>query len=434
MQGLSDPLAHSAGLQTNIGHNRFRATDDYVPGPYVKEYYEQRASCAGTLIITEATFISPQAGGYKNVPGIWNGEQIAAWKEVVRAVHQKGSVIYLQLWALGRVTGAVPKIIEGQGYDVVSASDVPVDDKHQAPRALSEAEVQAYIQAYATATKNALEAGFDGVEIHGANGYLIDQFWQSASNRRTDRYGGSIENRARFGLEVTKACIEAAAGDSNKVAMRLSPWSSGQGMGMKREDALAQFSYVVRELKQLKIAYLHLVEARVGGSSAVDAVYQDLTRENDPLVQQWGSDSPVILAGGYDVAKAKRVTGEIYTAGNVAIAFGRYFISTPDLPFRAQAGLELNPYDRETFYKGGAKGRRVRTSQDGIAYTDMESSFDIEDTALSTDAAVLLDGYYSKISPDSLNCARKIAHVDDYVVVAVNIKSDMGEHLFEPRF
>lgn len=127
-------------------------------------------------------------------------------------------------------------------------------------------------------------------------------------------------------------------------------------MGMPHEAALAQFSYIIAEMKKLNMAYLHLIEARVGGTSAVDAVYQDLTRENDPFVKQWGTVAPIILAGGYDVAKAKRVTGEIYTADNVAIGFGRYFISTPDLPFRVQAGLELNPYDRETFYKGGAKG------------------------------------------------------------------------------
>nr|POF04024.1 chanoclavine-i aldehyde reductase easa [Quercus suber] len=348
LQPLSRVLAYDV--------DRFRATTDGVPGSYVKEYYEQRASCAGTLIITEATYIAPKAGGYNNVPGIWNNEQITAWKEVVKAIHQKGSVVYLQLWALGRVTGAVPNIIEGQGYEVVSASNIPVDAKHKAPRALSEEEIEAYIHDYATATKNAIEAGFDGVEIHGANGYLLDQFWQSTSNIRTDKYGGSIENRARFGLEVARACIKAAGGDSNKVAMRLSPWSTGQGMGMGREDALTQFAYVIGELKQLNIAYLHLVEARVSGTSAVDAVYQDLTRENDQFMQQWGNNIPVILAGGYNIAKAKRVTGEIYTADNVAIAFGRYFISTPDLPFRAQAGIELNPYDRETFYKGGAKG------------------------------------------------------------------------------
>lgn len=128
------------------------------------------------MIVTEAAFISPQAGGYNNIPGIWNDEQTSAWKEIVDAVHKKKSFIFMQLWALGRVTGAVPKIVEGNGFEVVSASDVPVDEKHKAPRALTELEIQNYIQDYATATKNAIKAGFDGVEIHGANGYLIDQF------------------------------------------------------------------------------------------------------------------------------------------------------------------------------------------------------------------------------------------------------------------
>ncbi len=157
---------------------RFRADDDHVQLPFAKDYYTQRACVPGTLIITEATFISPEAGGYANVPGIYNDAQIKAWKEIVDSVHEAGGIIYLQLWALGRAASAEVKTKEGTG-DVVSASEVPMADNSPKPRALSEEEIQAYIKAYASAAKNAVEgAGFDGVEIHGANGYIIDQFTQ----------------------------------------------------------------------------------------------------------------------------------------------------------------------------------------------------------------------------------------------------------------
>ncbi|KAI7362303.1 hypothetical protein KC354_g7395 [Hortaea werneckii] len=301
---------------------------EHVPGKYAKKYYEQRASVPGTFIITEATFISPQAGGYNNVPGIWNDDQINAWRDIVNAVHAKGSFIYLQLWALGRAAGteAAAKNLQREGpFPVVSSSAVPISSEYEEPKALR----------------------FDGVEIHGANGYLIDQFWQDVCNQRTDNYGGSVEKRARFGLDVTKAVIEAV-GDSKKVGMRLSPWSNFQGMGMK--DPVPQFSHIVSELKKLDLAYLHLVESRLSGTSA-DGVYQAVTRENDPFVELWGLQAPIMLAGGFDPPKAKRVLSEVYTAENVMIAFGRYFISTPDLPYRIRNDIALTPWNRKTFYK-----------------------------------------------------------------------------------
>ncbi|KAK5945850.1 hypothetical protein PMZ80_003058 [Knufia obscura] len=327
---------------------RFRADDQHVQIDIAKDYYAQRSSTPGTLLITEATFISPQASGYNNVPGIWNDKQIAAWKEVTNAVHAKGCFIYLQLWALGRV--AVPKNLqrqEGGPYPVVSASAVPAAEGGHVPKALTTGEIESFIQDYAQAAKNAITAGFDGVEIHGANGYLIDQFWQDVCNKRTDEYGGSVEKRARFGLEVTKAVIEAV-GDSKKVGMRLSPWSDFQGM--KMEDPVPQFLHVIKELKKLDLAYLHLVESRLSGDSAT-GVYHAVTRENDPFVELWGEQAPIILAGGFTPAKAKKVVSEIYTGENVCVAFGRHFISTPDLPFRLQRGIEFNHYDRTTFYK-----------------------------------------------------------------------------------
>ncbi|KAF2758250.1 NADH:flavin oxidoreductase/NADH oxidase family protein [Pseudovirgaria hyperparasitica] len=331
---------------------RFRADESHTPSPDAKEYYAQRASSPGTLLITEATFISPRCGGYDRIPGIWNYGQRAAWKEITDAVHAKGCYIYCQLWALGRV--ANEDVLARDGFDVQSASDVPVDETKPTPKPLTEDDIKLVIQDYVDAAENAMIAGFDGVELHGANGYLIDQFWQDVTNKRTDTYGGSIENRARFGIEVTKAVI-AAVGDSKKVAMRLSPWATGQRM--KMEDPVPQFSHIIQELKKLNLSYLHLVESRVGyNTTAVDGDYHVLTRENDKFVELWGTEAPIMLAGGFTEEKAAKVVNEVYTADNVTIAFGRYYISTPDLPYRIKRGIPLNKYNRETFYSSGPEG------------------------------------------------------------------------------
>ncbi|KAK5674428.1 hypothetical protein LTS10_012816 [Elasticomyces elasticus] len=331
---------------------RFRADNNYVPAlPMSKTNYEERACVPGTLLITEATFISPRASGYENAPGIWNTTQITAWKDIVNAVHAKGSFIFLQLWALGRV--ARKEVIESLGHRVVSSSARAVNgESGDVPHALTENEIKAFVQDYADAAKHAVEVGFDGVEIHGANGYLIDQFWQDTVNERTDSYGGSIENRARFGLEVTRAVLDAVGGDGRKVGMRLSPFSDFQGMGMV--DPISQFSHIIRELKKLDLAYLHLIESRVDGASAVDAVYASISHDLDPLVALWGTESPIIVAGGFTPDKAKNALREVYTEANVAVAFGRSWISNPDLAFRTPRGIELTGWDRETFYKRGS--------------------------------------------------------------------------------
>lgn len=169
-------------------------------------------------------------------------------------------------------------------------------------------------------------------------------------NQRLDAYGGSIEKRARFGLEVTKAVIQAV-GDSNKVGMRLSPWSKGQGMGM--DDPIPQFLYITEKLKELDLAYLHVVEGRVSGTSAADASYDVANRQNDVFVKAWGDQKPILLAGGFTPEKADKVANEIYRDKNVGVVFGRYFISNPDLPFRIQNGLELGEWDRPSFYTAG---------------------------------------------------------------------------------
>ncbi|KAK0355993.1 hypothetical protein LTR91_025131 [Friedmanniomyces endolithicus] len=320
---------------------RFRADNDHVQLPFAKDYYTQRACVPGTLIITEATFISPEAGGYANVPGIYNDAQIKAWKEIVESVHKAGGIIYLQLWALGRAASAEVKKKEGTG-DVVSASDVPMADNSPKPKALSEEEIQAYIKAYASAAKNAVEgAGFDGVEIHGANGYLIDQFTQDVSNKRTDAWGGSIENRTRFATSVTQAVVSAVGAD--KTGIRLSPWSTFQGMQM--EDPIPTFSHLLHSLKEMKLAYVHLVESRISGNADVET-----TGKIDPFIDIWAGTSPILLAGGFKPDSTRRAVEEQYKDKDVVVVFGRYFISNPDLVFRVKEGIELAAYDRETFY------------------------------------------------------------------------------------
>lgn len=327
---------------------RFRADDNHAPiTPLVSEYYAQRASVPGTLLISEATFIAPEASGYPKAPGIWSQTQIDSWKKVTDAVHEKKSFIYLQLWALGRV--ASEECLKGElgpNAKVVSSGDIAEGGVKPTP--LTEEEIQWYIKQYAQAAKNAIEAGFDGVEIHGANGYLVDQFTQDTSNNRTDKWGGSVENRARFALEVTKA-VTAAVG-SDRTGIRLSPFSDFQGM--KMADPKPQFTYLTKELKKHNLAYIHLVESRVSGNADKEG-----TEKVNFLVDIWDNQSPVLLAGGFTSDSAVTAADVEFPNKNVIVVFGRYFISTPDLPFRIKNGIELNPYDRDTFYNAGeAKG------------------------------------------------------------------------------
>ncbi|ROW04978.1 hypothetical protein VPNG_06973 [Cytospora leucostoma] len=324
---------------------RFRANEDHVPiQPLVSEYYAQRASSPGTLLISEAAIIAPRAGGYPHVPGIWSQAQVDSWKKVTGAVHEKKSFIYLQLWALGRAaTEDGLKKDAGPDAKVVSSGDIPFKGGAK-PTPLTEDEIQWYIKQYAVAAKNAIEAGFDGVEIHGANGYLVDQFTQDISNNRTDQWGGSIENRSRFALEVTKAVTEAVGAD--RTGIRLSPYSTFQGM--LASDPRAQFSYLVKELKKYDLAYLHLVESRISGNADTEA-----TEDINFLVDIWDNQSPVLLAGGFTPNSAVTAADVEFPNKDILIVFGRYFISTPDLVFRIKNGIELNPYSRSTFYNAG---------------------------------------------------------------------------------
>lgn len=232
----------------------------------------------------------------------------------------------------------------GPDAKVVSASNIPFEGG-AIPTALTEAEIKEYIGLYAQAAKNAVAAGFDGVEVHGANGYLIDQFLQDVSNNRTDSYGGSIENRARFGLEVSKAVVDAIGAE--KVGIRMSPFSNFQGMKMK--DPVPQFTYYTEELKKLKLAYIHVVESRISGNAEIEA-----TEKVDFLIDIW-NQAPVLIAGGFSAESAKTAVDEEYKGKDIAIVFGRYFISNPDLVYRIEKNIPFTPYNRDLFYNKGEK-------------------------------------------------------------------------------
>ncbi|KAK2010663.1 FMN-linked oxidoreductase [Colletotrichum eremochloae] len=324
--------------------SRFRADHEtHAPLPLAKEYYTQRASVPGTMIITEATFVSRQVDGYSyaglhHTPGIYTREQMAAWKEITEAVHAKGSFIWMQLWGLGRV--ADPATAHARGVAVKGPSPIPVEDGTPVPEEMTREDIRSVVADFAQAARNAIEAGFDGVELHGANGYLIDQFLQDRSNRRTDEYGGSVENRARFAVEVAAAVVAAVGAD--RVGVRFSPWSTFQGMRMA--DPVPQFTHVARALRELGLAYLHLVDGRVDGNA--DRESADSVQF---MIDAWDRASPVLVAGGFDPQSARRAV-EDHGDAELAIVFGRWFISNPDLPFRIEKGIPLTPYDRKTFY------------------------------------------------------------------------------------
>ncbi|KAJ6612867.1 hypothetical protein B0H10DRAFT_1806688 [Mycena sp. CBHHK59/15] len=330
---------------------------EHVPYlPLMAEYYSQRASRPGTLLITEATFIAARAGGYKHVPGIWSTAQIAEWKGVTEAVHAKGSFLFMQLWALGRAARPSDLRAEDPSFPYVAPSAVVLTGKVETPRPLTIPEIKEYAALYAQAAKNAIVAGCDGVEIHSANGYIIDQFLQDVSNKRTDEYGGSIENRARFALEVVDAIV-AAVGEE-RTAIRFSPWSRFQDLGMA--DPLSTFSYVLTQLvtRHPGLAYVHLVEPRIDGSSTRLEGTVGAHETNDALRNIW-APRRLVSAGNFTTEAALE---RAETTGDL-IAFGRMFISNPDLPTRLEKGIPLNPYDRSTFYLVGENGPRGYTDQ-----------------------------------------------------------------------
>ncbi|KAK5684985.1 hypothetical protein LTS10_003060 [Elasticomyces elasticus] len=321
---------------------RYRCDDEWTPLPMVKEYYAQRSNTPGTLIVSEATIIAKRHAGRLNVPGIWSQAQIVAWREVTDAVHAKGCRIWCQLWAQGRA-GHI-KALETVGSQLMSSSAVPLSgDGMPIPVAMTEMEISGTIEDYATAASNAIEAGFDGVEIHGGNGYLPDQFLQTTCNQRTDGWGGDIERRCRFHLEVTQVVISAVG--SHRTAMRLSPWSDYLDMLM--DDPKPTFTHLVSELKKLKLGYLSLIEARIRGNDDSDvAAGQDVSF----LVKLWNNTSPVFIAGGFTSERARETVDETYHEYDVGIMFGRHFVSNPDLVYRVKNKIDFADYDRSVFY------------------------------------------------------------------------------------
>ncbi|KAB5540217.1 NADH:flavin oxidoreductase/NADH oxidase family protein-like protein [Coniochaeta sp. 2T2.1] len=329
-------------LQHRIGMaplTRMRACDNRVPSDLMKEYYSQRASVPGTLLIAEGTLVAPYAGGgFPNGPGIWNDEQVGGWKTITDEVHSKGSFIFSQLFGFGRA--ANPAMAAAEGIEIVGASAVSIDENAPIPRELTREEIKQYVRDFVAAAKNAIRAGFDGVEVHGGQGYLLDQFIQDVSNQRSDDYGGSVENRSRLVLEIIEAVVDAIGPE--RVGFRLSPYNSFQGMRMK--NPIPQFSDIIIKASKYSLAYLHLIESRVSGGGD-----QDCSERIDWAIKLW--DGPILVAGGYKLlADAQKVLDEEYPDKNIVIIFGRYFISNPDLVFRLQMGLELRPYDRPTFY------------------------------------------------------------------------------------
>jgi N-ethylmaleimide reductase len=318
-----------------------------TPNQLMAKYYEQR-SCAG-LIISEGTSPSPNGLGYARIPGLFNHSHVEGWKLTTQAVHKHSSRIFVQLMHCGRV-GNPLNMPEGARLLAPSAIAAPGTmwtdsqglQEFTAPREMSENEIKIAIGEYAHACKLAVEAGFDGVELHGANGYLIDQFLNTASNHRKDAWGGSVKHRVHFALEVVKASV-AAIGHS-KVGIRLSPYGVFNGMSPDAEmDEL--YVHLARELSALRIAYIHLVDHSSMGAPKVSEELVSNMRKN--------FRGTLILSGGYDVARAEAdLTRE---AGDL-IAFGRSFISNPNLVEKLKSGIELTPADSETFYTADEKG------------------------------------------------------------------------------
>jgi len=328
---------------------RNRAVAGRVPSPLAVTYYAQRAEAG--LIVSEATQISPLGQGYLDTPGIYSREQIEGWQAVTRAVHARGGRIVVQLWHVGRIShvsllpeGEVPvapsairargKTFTAKGFEEVSA-----------PRALALEELPGIVEQYRLAARHALEAGFDGVEVHGANGYLLDQFLRDGSNRRSDAYGGSIQNRARLLLEVMKAVTKEIGG--GRTGLRLSPVTPANDIA--DSDPQPLFNFVAEQLAPMKLAFVHVIEGATGGPRDVLANGKPF----DYAALRECAKAPWIVNNGYDRQMA---LDAVASGAADAVAFGRPFISNPDLVARLRVGAPLAALDRDTLYGGGAKG------------------------------------------------------------------------------
>jgi N-ethylmaleimide reductase len=329
--------------------SRLRAEAGGIPGVLMAEYYGQRAS-EGGFLITESSAVLVDGNGYLGSPGLYDDRQIAGWRLVTKAIHAKGGKVFAQIYHAGRQSHADLRPNHDQP---VGPSEVPHNTMAHTSagwvtatpnRALAADEIPAIVEGFRSAAQRAMAAGFDGVELHGANGYLLDQFLQDSSNKRTDIYGGSFENRARLLLDATHAVI--AVWGSDRVAVRLSPSSTfGE---MADSDPHGLFTYVVQQLDKLNLAYLHLIEPRwlaeEGSEEQTPVVTQELRKH---------SSGVIIGAGGFNGHSAETIVD----AGDAdMIAFGRQFVANPDLPKRLRRNLSLNRYDRSTFYGGSEVG------------------------------------------------------------------------------
>ena len=319
---------------------RSRALEQNVPNPIAATYYAQRASAG--LIVTEATQVSPQGVGYIRTPGIHSAEQVAGWRRITEAVHRADGKIFLQLWHVGRISHpdfhggelpVAPSAIAAQGQ--VFTAKGP--QQMVTPRALTLAELPGIVEQFRRGAENAKAAGFDGVELHGANGYLLDQFLRDGSNRRTDAYGGTVENRARLPLEITKAVIDVWGAD--RVGYRISP--NGAFNSMSDSNPVQTFSYLAEQLDKLGIAYLHVVDPVTDGIKRVS-----------PLLRR-KFNRTYIVNGGFDIDSANAA---IHGGEADLVAFGTPFLANPDLPQRYRINASLNVPDQATFYAGEDKG------------------------------------------------------------------------------
>lgn len=317
---------------------RQRAGSERTPNDMMRDYYVQRATAG--LILTEATSVEALGVGYKDTPGIWNEAQVKGWSKITKGVHEAGGRIFMQLWHVGRVsdpmylngeTPVAPSAIPPKGH----VSLVRPEKPYVVPRALTTEEVKTLVKTYRKAAENAKRAGFDGVELHGANGYLIDQFLQSTTNKRTDEYGGSVENRARLALEIIDQLIEVFG--AGRVGMHLAPASDSHDMG--DANPKETFGYVARELGKRKIAFIFTREGQ---------------RENyltPHIKKEFGG---VVIAN--QGLSAEAATEIINKGGADAVAWGKYFISNPDLPEKIAKRIPFTNFDPTTFYSEGPKG------------------------------------------------------------------------------
>ena len=332
--------------------SRLRSGAGGMPTELAIEYYRQRAS-EGGLIVTEGTYMAAGANGYAGAPGIDDDGQIAAWRAITEAVHTKGGRIFLQLWHVGRISHSAH---QPDGGAPVAPSALPYDGiaftadgwlPSTPARALETVEIAALVGEYGKATERAVAAGFDGVEVHAANGYLLDQFLHDGSNQRTDAYGGSLENRTRFTLQAIAAAASVIGID--RVGVRVSP--SGEFGGMTDSDPEALFVYLAQRLDQLGLAYLHLIEPRVSGNDTNAGIDQKTPVAAQMIRRHY--KGIIIAAGGFTPESA----AAIVAAGDAdLVAFGRHFISNPDLPARIRDQAPLTRYNRDTFYGGQEAG------------------------------------------------------------------------------